>query len=105
MSRWYGLVTNDVKKLEDGEEMRAAFPNAKGRLLAVTGILRRGDRFLFETGEATAGKIFENLYRFTYAGDFFVVLDVRLPPADTDDARALYEKMANEMAFDPRAGL
>ncbi|MFW2404826.1 MAG: DnaJ C-terminal domain-containing protein [Gammaproteobacteria bacterium] len=38
-------------------------------------------------------------------GDLYVVLDVRLPPADTDNARALYEKMSNEMAFDPRAGL
>jgi len=38
-------------------------------------------------------------------GDFYVVLDVRLPPADTDDARALYEKMSAEMPFDPRAGL
>lgn len=38
-------------------------------------------------------------------GDFYVVLDVRLPPADTDDAKALYEKMSREMAFDPRAGL
>jgi len=38
-------------------------------------------------------------------GDVYVVLDVRLPPADTEDARALYEKMSNELAFDPRAGL
>jgi len=38
-------------------------------------------------------------------GDFYVVLDVRLPPADTDDARALYKKMSESMAFDPRAGL
>ena len=38
-------------------------------------------------------------------GDFYVVLDVRLPPAETDEARALYEKMSKDMAFDPRAGL
>ena len=38
-------------------------------------------------------------------GDFYVVLDVRLPPADTDEAKALYERMSQEMAFDPRAGL
>ena len=36
-------------------------------------------------------------------GDFYVILDVVLPPADTDEARELYEKMSNEMAFDPRA--
>jgi curved DNA-binding protein len=38
-------------------------------------------------------------------GDLYVVLDVTLPPADSDEAKALYEKMSKEMAFDPRAGL
>jgi curved DNA-binding protein len=38
------------------------------------------------------------------AGDLYVVLDVTLPPADSDEAKALYEKMSKEMAFDPRAG-
>jgi curved DNA-binding protein len=38
-------------------------------------------------------------------GDLYVVLDVKLPPADSDEAKALYEKMSAEMAFDPRAEL
>jgi curved DNA-binding protein len=38
-------------------------------------------------------------------GDLYVVLDVTLPPADTDEAKALYERMSKEMGFDPRAGL
>ncbi len=38
-------------------------------------------------------------------GDFYVLLDVQLPPADSDNARALYRKMSEEMAFSPRAGL
>ena len=38
-------------------------------------------------------------------GDFYVSLEVQLPPADGDDARALYEKMSEEMPFNPRAGL
>lgn len=67
-----GLLTNDMKTLEDGEEMLAAFPNAKGRMLAVVGVLRKGDKFLFETEEATYQKIYENLFRFTFAGDFLV---------------------------------
>lgn len=67
-----GLVTNDVKKLGDGEQMLAAFPNAQGRLLAVVRVLRHGDRFLFETEGATRDKLFQNLFRFTFAGDFFV---------------------------------
>lgn len=67
-----GLITNDVKTLDDGALMAAAFPNAQGRLLAVVRVRRDGDRFLFETEEATREKVFENLFRFTFAGDFFV---------------------------------
>jgi len=37
-------------------------------------------------------------------GDMFVVLKVILPPA-TDDSRALYEQMEEQMAFDPRANM
>jgi len=67
-----GMITNDVKTLEDGAQMLAAFPNAQGRLLAVVRVLRQGERFLIETEEATREKVFNNLFRFTYAGDFFV---------------------------------
>src|SRR5215212_4734421 len=64
-----GLITNDVAKLEDNARMSAAFPNAQGRLLAFVRIRRNGDKFLFETFEATHAKVFQNLYRFTLAGD------------------------------------
>jgi tRNA-modifying protein YgfZ len=67
-----GLITNDVKSLEDGSEMIAAFPNAQGRLLAVVRVRRIGDSFYFETEETTREKVFQNLFRFTFAGDFFV---------------------------------
>jgi folate-binding protein YgfZ len=67
-----GLISNDVAKLEDGAQMMAAFPNVQGRLLAIVRVLRRGDKFLFETDEATREKVFQNLFRFTFAGDFFV---------------------------------
>jgi curved DNA-binding protein len=36
-------------------------------------------------------------------GDFYVELKVVLPPADSDEAKALYKKMKEELAFDPRA--
>jgi curved DNA-binding protein len=37
-------------------------------------------------------------------GDLYLVLEVALPPADTDQARQLYETMAREFAsFNPRA--
>lgn len=66
-----GMITNDVKTLADGGEMLAAFPNAQGRLLAVVRILRQVDRFLIETEAATREKVYQNLFRFTFAGDFF----------------------------------
>jgi folate-binding protein YgfZ len=52
--------------------MLAAFPNAQGRLLAVVRVRHAGERLLFETEEATHDKVFNNLFRFTFAGDFFV---------------------------------
>lgn len=67
-----GLITNDVKTLKEGEQMLAAFPNAQGRLLALVRVLRQGERFLFETEAATREKVFQGLFRFTFAGDFFV---------------------------------
>jgi folate-binding Fe-S cluster repair protein YgfZ len=67
-----GLITNDVAKLEDGAQMAAAFPNVQGRLLALARVLRKSDNFLFETEEPTHEKVFQNLFRFTFAGDFFV---------------------------------
>jgi curved DNA-binding protein len=35
-------------------------------------------------------------------GDLYLVLEVVLPPASSERARALYEQMAREMAFNPR---
>lgn len=67
-----GLITNSVKTLEDGAQMLAAFPDAKGRLIAIVRVLRNGDRFLFETEAATRETVHQNLFRFTFAGDFFV---------------------------------
>ena len=67
-----GLITNDVAKLEENAQMEAAFPNAQGRLLASVRVLKKDGKFLFETEEATREKVFNNLFRFTFAGDFFV---------------------------------
>jgi len=65
-----GLVTGDVAKLDDGHAIPIAFPNAQGRLLALARILRQGDRFLIDTDLVTQEKLFANLHRFTFAGDF-----------------------------------
>ena len=39
------------------------------------------------------------------AGDQYVEFEIRTPKAETSEAQALYERMRQEMAFDPRAGL
>ena len=39
------------------------------------------------------------------AGDQYVELSVRVPPADSDAARAFYERMAQELPMDPRRDL
>lgn len=65
-----GLVTNDVARLEEGDQMLAAFPNAQGRLLALVRVMRKGETFLFETDSATHEKVVQNLYRFINAGEF-----------------------------------
>lgn len=67
-----GMITNDVAKLESYRWMFAAFPNAQGRLLGLVRVLKFDDKFLFETEAATHEKVFQNLFRFTFAGDFFV---------------------------------
>lgn len=67
-----GMITNDAAKLEDGGQMLAAFPNAQGRLIALVRVMRREETFLFETEEVTREKVYNNLFRFTFAGDFFV---------------------------------
>ncbi len=39
----------------------------------------------------------------TPAGDLYVVLNIVLPPADTEAGRAAYESMRQAFNFDPRA--
>jgi len=38
-------------------------------------------------------------------GDLYVIIQIALPPADNEQAKALYHKMEQELAFNPRAGL
>lgn len=67
-----GLITNDVKALQPGAWMAAAFPNAQGRLVAPARILRVEDSFLIDTDVATSERVRKTLERFTLAGDFRV---------------------------------
>jgi curved DNA-binding protein len=38
-------------------------------------------------------------------GDFYVVLQISLPDADSEKAKALYEQMKKELNFNPRQNL
>lgn len=67
-----GLITNDVKTLEDNSYMLAAFPNVQGRLLAFARVMRLGGKFLFDTESVSFETVLNNLSRFTLAGDFRV---------------------------------
>ncbi len=92
-----GMITNDMKTLDDGQQMLAAFPNAQGRLLAVVRVLRQGDRYLIETEEATREKVYQNLFRFTFAGDFFA--------EDISEDHLYFEIFgADKDMFNPTAG-
>jgi folate-binding protein YgfZ len=65
-----GLITNDIKTLEDNSWMMAAFPNVQGRLIAAARILHQHNSYLFDTEAATSERVYQNLERFTLAGDF-----------------------------------
>jgi glycine cleavage system T protein len=67
-----GLITNDMKTLEENSWMFAAFPNVQGRLLASVRVIRCGDGFLIDTEAATHDQVFKLIERFTLAGDFHV---------------------------------
>lgn len=67
-----GLITNDVKNLQENTWLNAAFPNAQGRLLAVVRVWKTDGKFYFDTEDKTYQTVLQNLERFTFAGDFKV---------------------------------
>ena len=76
-----GLITNDMKTLEENRWMPAAFPNVQGRLVASVRVVRyRDDKtgtnpcptFLIDTEAATHDQVLKTIERFTFAGDFHV---------------------------------
>jgi folate-binding protein YgfZ len=67
-----GLITNDMKTLADGAWMKAAFPNAQGRVQAFVRVLRQGYDYLLDTEPETRAKVAQLVGRFVFAGDFRV---------------------------------
>ncbi|HKQ79913.1 MAG TPA: glycine cleavage T C-terminal barrel domain-containing protein [Blastocatellia bacterium] len=67
-----GLVSNEVKSLQAGDGVLAAFPTLQGKLLALCRIYNLGEYLLLELDAINREKIFKNLSRFIPAGEFFV---------------------------------
>lgn len=67
-----GLVTNDMKTLDENRWMPAVFPNVQGRILAAVRIVRTTDRYLLDTESTTHDRVVKTIERFTLAGDFKV---------------------------------
>lgn len=68
-----GLVTNDVKNLERGSGVRAAFLTPHGKVKALCRILGLGGQaYLAVTDPDTHEKVYSHVFPFSYAGDFKV---------------------------------
>lgn len=69
-----GLISNDMKTLEEQRWMPAAFPNVQGRLIAAVRVIRlKGpSNFIIDTETATHQAVLKTIERFTMAGDFKV---------------------------------
>jgi glycine cleavage system T protein len=66
----HGLVTHDIKGLEKGKGVRAAFLTGKGKVMALCRVLGLGDEYLVINDPQTHEKVFKYLFPFSYAGDF-----------------------------------
>lgn len=67
-----GLISNDMKTLEENRWMPATFPNVQGRLIGAVRVARLKDSFLIETDAASHEAVLKTISRFTLAGDFKV---------------------------------
>jgi glycine cleavage system T protein (aminomethyltransferase) len=99
-----GLVTNDVKTLDTGRWMRAAFLTGHGKVRALCLVLKLDGSFLIVNDAQTHKKVFDYVFPFSYAGDFQV--------ADTSDSHRVLtiqgpsaQMVMKEVAFEPIASL
>lgn len=67
-----GLVTADLKLVEDARGALAAFLNVQGKVLALARIYRRSGALILELDGSSLEKIHRNLSRFVPAGEFNV---------------------------------
>lgn len=110
-----GLITNDMKTLEESRWMPAAFPNVQGRLIASVRVIRFenvvSDRnvcpaFMLDTEPVTHEQVLKTIERFTLAGDFRVT-DISEQTAQLtlqgSQAERLIEKVLGEDAVQLRS--
>ncbi|HYP26861.1 MAG TPA: aminomethyltransferase family protein [Blastocatellia bacterium] len=67
-----GLVTNDVKSLQEGQGVRAAFLTGHGKVRAFCTIYGLGEEYLIINDPHTHEKVYKYVFPFSYAGDFKV---------------------------------
>ncbi len=67
-----GLVTNNVKTLEIGKGMRAAFLTGHGKVKALCRVFNLGNAYLIINDPQTHEAVFKYVFPFSYAGDFKV---------------------------------
>lgn len=67
-----GLVTNDVKSLQAGDGVLAAFLNVQGKVVGICRFYQTGAHLLVEYDVTNREAIFKKLSRFVPAGEFFV---------------------------------
>ncbi len=67
-----GLVTNEVKSLQPGQGVLAAFLNVQGKVVSLCRFYKTDAHFLLEFDVTNRAVIFNNLSRFVLAGEFFV---------------------------------
>jgi folate-binding protein YgfZ len=94
-----GLLTNDMKTLDENRWMPAVFPNVQGRILAAVRIARTTNGYLIDTENATHDRVMKTIERFTLAGDFKVadITDsTTMLTVQGKSAKEVVEKIANE---------
>jgi len=68
-----GLASNDVKNLETGKGIHAAFLNIQGKVLADARILSTGDSFFLDLWESLKDKILAHLNQYLIADDVQII--------------------------------
>lgn len=68
-----GLVTNDLKSLQDGQGTIGAFLNLQAKVTAITRFYRIADGVLLQIdNKEAAAAVVKNLSKFVLAGEFFI---------------------------------